>query len=99
MEGDEESDLGLVGFIIVTDPRRARPDGTPNDIDREMAALFMIHDESGIGAAVKEAAEYGNAGMNMPQLTWTQVQEQTEQGARHAINGFIFGNTPGLEMN
>jgi hypothetical protein len=99
VEGDEEADLGLVGFIIVTDPKRARADGTPNDIDREMAALFMIHDESGIGAAAKEAAEYGSAGMNMPVMTWTQVQEQTEQGARHAINGFIFGNTPGLEMN
>jgi len=99
VEGDEETDLGLVGFIVVTDPRRARTDGTPNDIDRELAALFMIHDESGIGAAVKEAAEYGTTATNMPALSWTAMQEQMEQGARHAINGFIFGNTPGLEMN
>ena len=99
VEGDEETDLGLVGFIVVTDPRRARPDGTPQDIDREMAALFMIHDESGIGAAAKEAAEYATVGMMMPQFTWTQVQEQTEMGKRAAINGFIFGNAPGLEMN
>jgi FtsP/CotA-like multicopper oxidase with cupredoxin domain len=99
VEGDEEADLGLVGFIVVTDPKRARADSTPNDIDREMAALFMTHDESGIGAALKEALEYGTAGVNMPQLTWTQIQEQTEQGARPAINGFIYGNAPGLEMN
>ena len=99
VEGDEESDLGLVGFIVVTDPKRARPDGTPNDTDREMAALFMLHDESGVGAAAREAAEYGAVGMNVPTMTWTQVQEQTEQGARAAINGFIFGNAPGLEMN
>jgi len=99
VEADEETDLGLVGFIVVTDPKRARPDGTPNDIDRELAALFMIHDESGLGAAAKEAAEYATVLTNMPRLTWTQVQEKTEQGARHAINGFIFGNTPGLEMN
>jgi manganese oxidase len=99
VEGDEEADLGLVGFIVVTDPKRARPDGTPNDVDRELATLFMIHDESGVGAAAKEAAEYGTLFPNMPTLTWTQVQEKMEQGARHAINGFIFGNTPGLDMN
>jgi FtsP/CotA-like multicopper oxidase with cupredoxin domain len=99
VEGDEEAEMGLVGFIVVTDPKRARPDGTPSDIDREMAALFMFHDESGIGAAMKEALEYGNLGMNMPQLTWTQIQEQTETGARAAINGYVFGNLPGLDMN
>jgi hypothetical protein len=99
VEGDEEANLGLVGFIVVTDPKRARRDGTPNDIDRELAALFMIHDESGVGAAAREAAEYGDIGQGMPALTWTRVQELTEQGARYAINGYIFGNAPGLEMN
>ena len=99
VDGDEETGLGLVGFIVVTDPMRARPDGTPNDTDREMAALFMLHDESGVGAAAREAAEYGAVGMNVPQLTWTEVQERTEQGIRSAINGYIFGNAPGLEMN
>lgn len=99
VEGDEESDLGLIGFIVVTDPKRARADGTPNDVDRELAALFMIHDESGMGAAMKEALEYGGAVAGMPPMSWAQVQETLELGARHAINGFIFGNTPGLEMN
>jgi FtsP/CotA-like multicopper oxidase with cupredoxin domain len=98
--GDEESNLGLVGFIIVTDPKRARPDGTPNDVDREMASLFMIFDESGLGEAEKEAAEYaslpGNTGV--PPKPWAQVQEILEQGERAAINGYIFGNLPGLEM-
>jgi hypothetical protein len=92
--GDEETNLGLVGFVIVTDPRRARPDGSPVGIDREMAALFMIFDESGLGQAEKEAAEYG-----LPGKTWTQVQELMEQGGRYSINGYIFGNLPGLEMN
>lgn len=93
VDGDEEAALGLVGFLVVTDPKRARPDGTPNDIDREMAALFMIFDESGLGQAAKEAAEYGLAGP-----PWWQVQETLEQGERLAINGRIFGNLSGLEM-
>ncbi len=100
VSGDEESNLGLVGFIVVTDPQRARPDGTPIDVDREMAALFMIFDESGLGEAEKEAAEYGNlpAG-GPPAKTWAEVQEMMELGGRNAINGRIFGNLAGLEMN
>ncbi len=94
VSGDGEAGLGLVGFIIVTDPKRANPDGTPSDIDREEAALFMNFDESGLGASEKEAAEYG-----LPGKTWTQVQELLEAGMRPAINGYIFGNLPGLEMN
>ncbi|HWN97074.1 MAG TPA: multicopper oxidase domain-containing protein [Methylomirabilota bacterium] len=100
VNGDEEANLGLVGFIVVTDPQRARPDGTPNDIEREQAALFMIFDESGLGEAEREAAEYASLGMNTgPSKTWSQVQEILEQGARVSINGLIFGNLTGLEMN
>lgn len=92
--GDGEAGMGLVGFILVTDPARANPDGSPKDVDREHVALFMNFDESGLGAAEREAAEYG-----LPGKTWTQVQELMEAGMRPAINGFIFGNLPGLEMN
>lgn len=97
VHGDEEANLGLVGGIIVTDPKRARPDGTPNDVDREMATLFMIFNESGFSEADEEALE--TAGANAPEQTPAQIQDQREQGSRYAINGYIFGNLPGLEMN
>ena len=48
--GDEEINLGLVGFLVVTDPARARADGTPRDVDREMAALFTIYNEASADA-------------------------------------------------
>jgi manganese oxidase len=95
VNGDEEINHGLIGSIIVTDPRRARPNGTPADVDREMVALFLIFDESGLGQAAKEAAEYGRD----RRMNWSQLQEQLELGARHAINGYVFGNLPGLEVN
>jgi hypothetical protein len=85
---------GLEGFIIVTDPKRARPDGTPNDADREMAALFMIYDESGIN---EEVLEQVAASTNSQR--WVDLQKLKEAGQRHAINGYIYGNLPGLEIN
>jgi hypothetical protein len=94
VRGDEESNLGLVGFIVVTDPKRARPDGTPSDVDREMASLFMIFNESGFTEEDEEAAEAGGEA----EKSWAQMQQEREQGNRYAINGYVFGNLPGLEM-
>ena len=102
--GDEEINAGLSGFIIVTDAARARPDGTPADVDREMALMFQNYDESGVG----EAAEYANVkvvngkspdgGPPPPVTPWPEAQEAKELAMRHAINGRIFGNLQGLEM-
>jgi FtsP/CotA-like multicopper oxidase with cupredoxin domain len=37
---------GLLGVMIVTGRGRARPDGTPNDVDREVVATFaQVHEE------------------------------------------------------
>jgi hypothetical protein len=103
VDGDNETLMGLMGCIIVTDAKRARPDGTPADVDREFATLFMIFDESGLSSAEAEAAEYGTgpdaAGLVSAPPTWAQVLQMREQGSRYAINGYIFGNLPGLEMN
>lgn len=100
VSGDEEANLGLMGFIVVTDPKRARPDGTPKDVDREMAALFMIFDESGLGQDAIEAAEYaGKEGPQPEQKGWAEIQQLLEAGSRFAINGRTFGSLDGLEMN
>lgn len=98
--GDEEINLGLYGFIIVTDPARARPDGTPRDVDREIAALFMIFDESNLPDSDTDTDERpANAPGDPIQRTWAEVQQFTEEGERHTINGRTFGNLAGLEMN
>ena len=96
VRGDDETNLGLIGCLLVTDPKRARPDGTPTDVDREMASLFMIFNESGFSEEDEEAAEAGGA---PPEKGWAELQAAREQGNRYAMNGRIFGNLPGLEMN
>jgi hypothetical protein len=97
--GEGEVNLGLVGSIIITDPKRARPDGTPKDVDREMAALYLIFDESGLDAEAREAYEYVNTASGIPTKTWAETMEFIEIHSRFAINGYTFGNLPGLEMN
>jgi len=69
-DGPAEINSGLMGPIIVTAKGKARPDGTPKDVDREFVTAFMIFDE----LAGKDA------------------------GMFHAINGYVFGNLPGLVM-
>ena len=102
--GEGEVNLGLEGFIIVTDPKRARPDGTPVDVDREMAALFLIFNEGGLDSETLEHLSATNSGQSLNKLLGTAgtalnpaaVKEASE---RHTINGLIYGNLPGLEMN
>ncbi len=65
-----EINAGLLGPIVVTAKGKAKPDGTPKDIDREFIASFMVFDEMG----------------------------GKDQGQFYAINGFVFGNLPGLTM-
>jgi manganese oxidase len=65
-----EVNAGLLGPIIVTAKGKARPDGSPKDVDREFVADFQIFDQMGGKPA----------------------------GLFYAINGYIFGNLPGLYM-
>jgi hypothetical protein len=66
----KETNAGLLGPIIVTAKGKAKPDGSPKDVDREFVALFMMFDE----LKGKSAGQF------------------------HSINGYIFGNLPGLVM-
>ena len=70
VEAAIEINAGLLGPIIVTAKGKAKPDGSPKDVDREFVTSFMIFDEMGGKPA----------------------------GLFYAINGFIFGNLPGLTM-
>ena len=37
---------GLLGPIVITSAKNAKPDGTPDDVDKEFVTMFMIFDES-----------------------------------------------------
>jgi manganese oxidase len=104
VSADEDINRGLVGVIIITDPKRARPDATPVDVDREFVTLFMIFNENGGLARMEgdeddEDPETRGKREAFRKLTPMAQNEVLEGGLKHAINGYIFGNLPGLEMN
>jgi len=45
VEETQEVNDGLIGPIIVTAKGKARPDGSPRDVDQEFVALFMMFDQ------------------------------------------------------
>ena len=90
---DEVQDVrdGLVGTIIVTDAAHARTGATPNDVDREFVALFLIFDQNEDGGG-----HGGGAQEDDGELTEEEIREGN---LKHAINGLFFGNLQGLEMS
>jgi FtsP/CotA-like multicopper oxidase with cupredoxin domain len=103
---DEVADTnsGLYGAIIVTAANKSisSTDPTPNDVDREFVTLFTVTDENAsnylvenIGLFITNGTELGET--ELQQLT--QDEEFEESNVMHNINGFVYGNLQGLNMN
>jgi FtsP/CotA-like multicopper oxidase with cupredoxin domain len=57
VEAEDEIYRGLLGTIVIVDPARARPDGRPADVGRELTLLFLVFDENGALAAGESPSE------------------------------------------
>jgi len=83
---------GLIGPMIVTKRGMARPDGSPKDVDRQFVAMFEVSDENQspwIGS--NEEAHEVDASAE-------EDEEFGESNLMHSINGYVYGNLPGLTM-
>jgi FtsP/CotA-like multicopper oxidase with cupredoxin domain len=85
---------GLIGAIIVAARGRARPDGSPIDVDREFVTAFAVFDESN--------SWYFEANLRRHHLPFRNVRPR-DPVARlpflfYTINGLIEGNLPILTM-
>lgn len=92
---DEVSDVyaGLTGPIVVTRKGMARPDGTPKDVDREFIVNFTVMNENSspwLDANIRRAEQ--------PATVNPEDEGFIESNLMHAINGFVYGNLPGLTM-
>jgi len=83
-----ETNAGLMGPIIITAKGKAKPDGSPKDVDQEFIASFMIFDE------LMAKFESTTHGMNRT----FKRDPNDDTGRFYAINGYVFGNLPGLTV-
>jgi FtsP/CotA-like multicopper oxidase with cupredoxin domain len=93
---DEVGDLyaGLTGMIVVTRAGMARPDGSPEDVDREVFLDFMVDNESKSPLLADNQEEAG-----VPVESEDQESEEiAESNLKHGINGYLYGNMPMIDV-
>lgn len=80
---------GLIGTVVVTKKgmERAANDPRPKDIDKAFTTLFLVFNEND-----RKIVESGQS------EAYESPEEAEEGNLKHAINGFIFGNLQGLEV-
>uniref|UniRef100_A0A8D0HH34 ferroxidase n=1 Tax=Sphenodon punctatus TaxID=8508 RepID=A0A8D0HH34_SPHPU len=85
---------GLVGPLIICKKNTLHPDETQKGIDKEFYLLFTIFDEN--------LSWYFDE--NIKEFTWEpskvnkEDEDFQESNKMHAVNGYMFGNLPGLVM-
>jgi len=97
---------GLIGAVIVTGRGQANADGTPNDVDREIVALFNVFNENQswyaqenidayISAADRETLDTTEANFSDPEGYFTFAGTGfAETNYKFSINGYLFGDGP-----
>jgi hypothetical protein len=95
---------GLIGPLVITRHGMARPDGSPKDVDREFAMLFMLIDENtshylqqNIDAHIQDPKSVNKLDMmTMDEEGNLDLAGQGFASANYkaSINGFVFGNLP-----
>ena len=99
---DESRDVnaGLIGPLLITARGKARPDGSPQDVDREIVMTFAEMDEN--------LSWYIDDNIKSYALTPAKVQKSRGPPFVHpfgmtnlkqTMNGFIYGNGPSTMMN
>jgi hephaestin len=82
---------GLVGPMEVTARGKARPDGSPDDVDREIFTLFLVIDENSTHYLETERTKLTTA----PAADDEEFQESNKM---HSVNGYVYGNGPLMTM-
>lgn len=87
----EDTNAGLIGPIIVSRPGTLLKNGKQQGVDREFINLFTIFDEN--------SSPYQNENI----ITYARNADPDdadfqESNLMHSINGYVYGNLPGLEM-
>ena len=79
---------GLMGPIEITARGRAKADGSPVDVDREVFDLFSVMNENNTHYIDQEMRALPSPPAD------PDSDEFTESNLMHSINGYVFGNGP-----
>ena len=92
---DEVADTyaGLMGPIEVTRAGMARPDGSPNDVDREVFTLFAVMNENTSPYLKQNLHRFAR-----PPYPDPDDEDCTESNLKHSTNGYVYGNMPMITM-
>jgi FtsP/CotA-like multicopper oxidase with cupredoxin domain len=88
---DEIGDVyaGLSGFLVVTARGKAKPDGSPKNVDREVFSLFEVDDEN-------------QSPLLTANLRGVRADPEddafVESNLMHSINGYVYGNGPVVQL-
>ena len=81
--------------MVITRAGKARSDGSPVDVDRELVTMFSVIDEN--------QSPYLQANIDKfagdPDSVDPEDEDFQESNLMHSINGYVYGNVPGLTMN
>lgn len=89
-----DTNAGLVGPLIITRRGSARADGSPTDVDREFVVYLSVVDENASPFLDHNIQTFAGR----PAAVDKKDEDFIESNRKHAINGFLYGNLPGLEM-
>ena len=97
-------EAGLIGPMVITRRGMARPDGSPKDVDREFATLFMLIDENTSHYLQHNIDTYTQDPKTINKLDFAGIDQEGNLNAagvgfaaanfKASINGFMFGNLP-----
>jgi len=99
---------GLIGAIVVTARGKARPDGTPRDVDREFVTLFMGYNENRSWYIDHNIQAYTGdpKGVRKDEIIPLDAEGNFtlagtgfgDTNIKFTMNGFMFGNMPMITM-
>lgn len=89
-----DTNAGLMGAIIISAKGNAKADGTPKDVDREFVITFSVMDENASPYLLHNI----QTKTDKPDSVDVGDEEFAESNLMHSINGYVYGNIPGLVM-
>ncbi len=104
----KDSNSGLMGAMVITARGKARPDGRPKDVDRELVVLLMVIDENQTWYLDHNIQTYTSDPKGVSKGEHIPVDADgaskwlasgfAAANLRYAINGYSFGDGPMMTM-